>query len=425
MTVSRRRVLAALAATGGVSGFVWTASGAGTTAVLRDDEKFEAALTAGTVDLTIEYEILAGPGADTAERYGIVDGPRVRIPIETLGADGMSGRALFTFSLPQRGQAVNNPAALWLATGCPAPAATNLGEALQLDLSYADCETGARLDPIASGSLREVATALRGGRRIDGDPTTSEIDCLTDRVCLLAEYELADYIGSETVELPLWASATQCRHTTPTNPFAGIDTSPCLPAEDCTCCRTLGKLELEKGNQPGIGNSQIEPGVYAFTEGSSEYELNVYQTVDKDDSAETIGVAFRLQNQSGHNGTAPPLCTIWVKGGPGAKSYDRNDSTRTDTAGLTGSDADGIVYAPDGTAISHVLVCICTNDPEADCSGCSEPSLTPGNNGNGRGSKDRGDNSGNFGKSKSSAKPDEPDTRGHSGSPTAPSGGDQ
>lgn len=425
MTVSRRRVLAALAATGGVGGFVWTASGSGTTAVLRDDEKFEAALTAGTVDLTIEYEILAGPGADTAERYGIVDGPRVQIPIETLGAGGMSGRTLFTFSLPQRSQAVNNPAALWLATDCPAPAATDLGEALQLDLSYADCETGAQLDPIASGSLREVATALRGGRRIDGDPTTRGVDCLTDRVCLLAEYELADYIGSETVDLPLWASATQCRHTTPTNPFAGTDTDPCLPAEDCTCCRTLGKVQLESGNQPGIGNSRIEPGVYAFTEGSSEYKLDVYQTVDKDDSAETIGVAFRLQSQSSHNETVPPLCTVWVKGGPGAKSYDRNDSTRTDTAELTGSDANGIVYAPDGTAISYILVCICTNDLEADCSGCGDPSLTPGSNGNGRGSKDRGDNSGNPGKSRSSGKPDNPDTRGRSGSPTASSGDDQ
>ncbi|MEZ3171089.1 hypothetical protein ABNG03_10740 [Halorubrum sp. RMP-47] len=425
MTVSRRRVLAALAATGGVSGFVWTASGSGTTAVLGDDEKFEAALTAGTVDLTIEYEILAGPGADTAERYGIADGPRVRIPIETLGANGMSGRALFTFSLPQRGQAVNNPAALWLATDCPAPAATDLGEALQLDLSYADCETGARLDPIASGSLREVATALRGGRQIDGDPTTRGVDCLTDRVCLLAEYELVDYIGSETVDLPLWASATQCRHTTPTNPFAGIDTGPCLPAEDCTCCQTLGKLELENGSQPGIGNSQIEPGIYAFTEGNSEYELDVYQTVDKDDSAETVGVGFRLKNRPDRNGAVPELCTVWLKGGPGAKSYNRGDSARTDTVGLTGSDADGIVYAPDGTAISHILVCICTNDPEADCSGCSDPSLTPGSNGNGRGSKDRGDNSGNPGKSKSSGKPDDPDMRGRSGSPTAPSGGDQ
>lgn len=425
MTVSRRRVLAALAATGGVGGFAWTASEAGTTAVLRDDEKFEAALTAGTVDLTIEYEILSGPGADTAERYGIADGPRVRLPIETLGADGMSGRTLFTFSLPQRGQAVNNPAALWLATDCPTPAATDLGEALQLTLSYAHCEAGDRLDPIAGGSLREVATALRGGRQIDGDPTTRGVDCLTDQVCLLVEYELTDYIGSETVDLPLWASATQCRHATPTNPFAGIDTGPCLPAEDCTCCRTLGKIELGNGNQPGIGESQIEPGVYAFTEGSSEYELDVYQTVDKDDSAETIGVAFRLKNRTDRNRTVPRLCTVWVKGGPGAKSYDRDDSTRTDTVGLTGSDADGIVYAPDGTAISNILVCICTNDPEADCSGCSDPSLTPGSNGNGQGSKDRGNNSGNPGKSKSSGKTNDPETRGRSGSPTAPPGGDQ
>jgi hypothetical protein len=387
MTVSRRRVLAAIAAAGGTGGFAWTASGAGTTAMLRDDEEFEASLTAGTLDLTIEYEILAGPGADGPERSGTVDGPRVRLPIGSLGADGTSGRTLFTFSLPQRGRAVNNPAALWVATDCPDPAATGLGEALRLTLSYADCETGARLGRIADGSLREVATALRGGRRIDGDPATGTLDCLTDRVCLLAEYELAGYVGSETVDLPLWASATQCRHATPTNPFAGIDAAPCPAGDVCTCCRTLGKLELGAGDQPGLGENTVDPGTYTFTEGSPDHGLEIYDTATTDEG--TVGVAFRLVALDG--GVVPSLCTVAVKGGPGFEQYDRDGGTTVDSADLPGSDADGLVYAPDGTGVSHVTVCVCTTDSEADCAGCTDPSLTNGRRG-GTGSDDDGSN---------------------------------
>jgi len=439
MTVSRRRVLAAIAAAGGTGGFVWTGSGAGTTAMLRDDEEFEASLTAGTVDLVIEYEILAGPGADTPERSGTIDGPRVRLPIGALGADGASGRTRFTFSLPQRGRAVNNPAALWLATGCPEPAATGLGEALRLTLSYADCETGARLGPIADGSLREVSTALRGGRRIDGDPPTGALDCLTDRVCLLAEYELAGYVGSETVDLPLWASATQCRHATPTNPFAGIDADPCPPGDPCTCCRTLGKLELESGTHPGIDDSYAEPGTYAFTEGDTDYGLEIYDTADKDAGAETVGVAFRLVNLAGD--AAPSLCTVAIKGGPGFEQYDRDDGTSVDSAGLPGSDADGLIYAPDGSAISHVTVCVCTTEPEAECAGCTDPSLTNDGRGgrnvpdgdDGESSGDDGEPSGDDGGSngrpggRGGTDPDgsdgEPSDRGSP--PVTPPGGDR
>ena len=90
--------------------------------------------------------------------------------------------------------------------------------------------------------------------------------------------------------------------------------------------------------------------------------------------AETVGVAFRLVNLAGD--AAPSLCTVAIKGGPGFEQYDRDDGTTADTAGLPGSDADGLVYAPDGKAISHVTVCVCTTEPEADCPGCADPSLT-------------------------------------------------
>ncbi|MDB9234908.1 hypothetical protein [Halorubrum ezzemoulense] len=370
MTLSRRRVLAALATAGGAGAL----AGTGTAAVFRDTERSRASITAGIVDLVVEYDLLTGPGADGLDSSGTVDGPRVTLPVDSLAPDDDAGSMLLTFALPQRGDAVNNPAALWLATDCPVPEATGLGEAIQVTVSYADCESGTPLARIVSGSLRAVADDLRDGRRVDGDPMSPEPDCLVEEVCLLVEYELAGYVGTETVDFPLWFAAVQCRHATPTNPFAGIDTDPCLPGDPCTCCQTLGKLELDSDTQPGIDDSYVEPGTYAFTEGDTDYGLEIYDTADKDAGAETVGIAFRLVHLAGD--AVPSLCTVFVKGGRGFEQYDRDDGTTADTAGLPGSDADGFVYAPDGKAISHVTVCVCTTESEADCSGCTDPSLT-------------------------------------------------
>ncbi|MDB2275382.1 hypothetical protein PM022_12675 [Halorubrum ezzemoulense] len=370
MTLSRRRVLAALATAGGAGAL----AGTGTAAVFRDTERSRASITAGIVDLVVEYDLLTGPGADGLDSSGTVDGPRVTLPVDSLAPDDDAGSMLLTFALPQRGDDVNNPAALWLATDCPVPEATGLGEAIQVTVSYADCESGTPLARIVSGSLRAVADDLRDGRRVDGDPMSPEPDCLVEEVCLLVEYELAGYVGTETVDFPLWFAAVQCRHATPTNPFASIDTDPCLPGDPCTCCQTLGKLELDSDTQPGIDDSYVEPGTYAFTEGDTDYGLEIYDTADKDAGAETVGVAFRLVHLAGD--AVPSLCAVFVKGGRGFEQYDRNDGTTADTAGLPGSDADGFVYAPDGKAISHVTVCVCTTESEADCSGCTDPSLT-------------------------------------------------
>ncbi|QCC46282.1 hypothetical protein [Halobellus limi] len=418
MILSRRRVLAALAAAGGAGAL----TGTGTAAVFRDAERLDASVTAGTVDLVVEYELLSGPGTDGPAGSGTVDGPRVRLPVDSLGADGDAGSMLLTFSLPQRGDAVNNPAALWLATDCPVPASTALAEAVRLTLSYADCDSGAPVEEILSGSLRAVADGLRDGYRVDGDPTTPGIDCLTDEVCLLVEYELAGYVGSETVDVPLWFSAVQCRHTTPENPFAGRNTAPCPPADPCPCCRTLGKLEFEDGTQAGLDDSHAEPGTYAFTEGDTDYGLEIYDTAEKDGERETVGVAFRLVNLADGDAAVPGLCTVAVKGGPGFEQYDRDDGTAADTAGLPGSDADGLVYAPEGKGISHVTVCICTTESESDCPGCTDPSLT---NGGGGGTGDGGngnDGNGGAGNGGSGGTGNE----GRGGKPeTDPAGGDR
>ncbi len=378
MTLHRRRVLAALAAAGGAGAL----TGPGTAAVFRDAERVDASITAGTVDLIVEYERLTGPGADGPDSSGTVDGPRVTLPVDSLGP-GDAGSILLTFALPQRGDVVNNPAALWLATDCPVPEATGLGEAIRVTLSYTDCDSGTPGSRIVGGSLREVADDLRDGHRVDGDPTTAEPDCLTEEVCLLVEYELAGYVGTETVEFPLWFTAVQCRNGAPENPFASRTTEPCPPGDPCTCCRTLGKLELGSDTRPGTEESYVEPGTYTFTEGDTSYGLEIYDTADRDRhaGAETLGVAFRLVNLDGD--AVPYLCTVAVKGGSGSgfEQYDRDHDTLVDSAGLPDSDADGLVYAPDGRAISHVTVCVCTTDPEAECAGCADPSLTRGDGG--------------------------------------------
>ena len=441
MILSRRRVLAALAAAGGTGAL----AGTGTAAVFRDAERSRASITAGIVDLVVAYDLLTGPGADGPDSSGTVDGPHVTLPVDSLGPDDDAGSMLLTFALPQRGDAVNNPAALWLATDCPVPEATGLGEAIEVTVSYADCGSGTPLARIVSGSLREVADDLRDGRRVDGDPTTPEPDCLVDEVCLLVEYELAGYVGTETVEFPLWFAAVQCRHATPTNPFAGVDADPCPPGDLCTCCRTLGKLELDSDTQPGIGDSYVEPGTYAFTEGDTDYGIEIYDTADKDAGTETVGVAFRLVNFAGD--AVPSLCTVAIKNGPGFEQYDRDDDTLVDTAGLPGSDADGLVYAPSGNAISHITVCICTTEPEADCPGCTDSSFTNSDSGDPNGSggnksrssgdddadRDEGDPSGDGDGStggpggRGGTEPDgsDDDPAGRGGPSVAPPGGDR
>ncbi|MFW6458896.1 MAG: hypothetical protein ACOCY6_05755 [Halodesulfurarchaeum sp.] len=368
MKLSRRQLLAAVGAVG-TAGVV---AGSGTAAVLQSKSGFENSIQTGVLDLAVTYEILDGPGADDpANNHGTVNGSRLDIPIATLSATEPVGTTLVTFGPPADAEGENNPAGLWIATDCPIPAATGLAEAITLSIATADCDTGEVLQPIYEGSVRAVGEALQTGRRIDGDPTTEAMDCLEDTVCLRFDYELNGYVGDESVDLPLWFAAVQCRNGQAVNPFADRPANPCPTGENCPCCQTLGKLEFEAGTS-GIGESFIEPGTYAFSEGDQTYGLEIYATETKDDGQETTGVAFRLVNLADPNAVVPRLCTVAVKGGPSFLQYDGDEFTQNDTAGLPTTD--GIVSAPAGYAISHVTVCVCTTDPE-HCDGCSDPSL--------------------------------------------------
>jgi hypothetical protein len=228
MGVSRRRLLAALLAGGGVStvgrGGALTTNGLpaedsllhASGAWLRDVEGVQSDLTAGLVDLAVAYWVLSGPGSDGTftldDPDGVIDGPVIQLPIGTLDETEPSGSTLFRVALPDRDGQRNNPAQLWLQFGTVEPAGTALADTLQLTLSYAESD-GTPTSVIADGTLSAVAQSLQSPAPIDGDgdPANGD-DCLVDQVFLLVEYDLDGYVGSESVTLPLSLGAVQCRN---------------------------------------------------------------------------------------------------------------------------------------------------------------------------------------------------------------------
>jgi hypothetical protein len=352
MTISRRRVLAALATAGGAGAL----TGSATSALLRDVEQDSLGLTTGLVDVLVEYWEHSADPIDLSAPDGVVDGPHVTLPISTLD-EVESGRALLRISLPQ-GEGPNNPASLWLKGDCPD--ATTLGEFLQVTLSYATAD-GTPTTEIASGSLRMVANALRTGLRLDGDPTTEDIDCLTDEVFVAIEYDLGAYVGTETVALPLSLVATQCRNADPSiSPFPADSIDPvCQPAYNCDCCWTIGKVEVDAAFQRGR--------TYAFDEGLAGYAIRVTDT----DGAS--GVAFEVVATA--DDVAPlPLCDVAVKGGPPDVHYSRRENEFGFDTSVLGGAVDGLIYAPENPnsggryGISYVLVSVCA--PELADGGC-------------------------------------------------------
>ena len=338
MTMTRRRVLAALAAASGAGAL----TGSTASALLRERERGSLELTTGLVDLVIDYWESSAGTLDPTSPDGTIDGTQLAVPLAG------NNSTVFRLSLPQS-EGPNNPASLWLKTDCPE--GTTLAEAMQVTLSYATAD-GTPTTQIASGSLRAVANALRTGTRLDGDPTTPETDCLTDELYLSLESDLGPYVGSETVSLPLSLVATQCRNTDPDeNPFPAeaID-DPCRLAYSCDCCWSIGKVEVESGLRRGR--------TYGFDEGVAGYAIRVTDT-DRDS-----GVAFELITTD-NDVPRLPLCEVVIKGGPPDVQYPRqNGAFGFDTSGLDGA-TDGIIYAPENPhnggryGISYILVSVC------------------------------------------------------------------
>ncbi|MEF8781530.1 MAG: hypothetical protein V5A39_00380 [Haloarculaceae archaeon] len=372
MSLTRRQILGVLAA-----GSLGAVGSQGTAATFQDTERAGGRLVAGALDLQVAAWALSsadGFAFDLTNPDRVADGNRFTLPLEAM-TDGEPQRTLLRFSLPQIATSVNNPASVWLRTECPTR--TTLAEALTVRLSYSDVH-GARGAEIASGSLRQVADALRTGERIDGDPSTVGDDCLSESVFVLVEYELGQYVGSETASLPLSVVGTQCRSADPdANPFpASTVDGECEPGYSCDCCWAIGKVEAEDGFRSGR--------TYAFDEGLAGYAIDVADT-DGDS-----GVAFELVATDG--GPVLPLCDVLVKGGTERERYPRIDGEYGfDTSALDGA-IDGLVYAPENPssgkryAISHVVVSVC--QPRLAGGGCPDDLVStsrddPRGNGNG------------------------------------------
>jgi len=352
MTLSRRGLLSALAV-----GSVGSLAGHNAVALLSDRETMETQLTAGLVDIVVEYWRDLGPdGPDLTAPDGVGDGTTLAGHVEGLST-GAPVRDLLRISLPQDRGGTNNPARIWLRADCPE--ATTLGELLTVTLSYSDAD-GAAGPTIASGSLREVADTLREGVRIAESPPVDESGCITDELFVLAEYELAAYVGSESVALPLDIRAVQCRNTDGTlNPFGASDTELCPPGYSCDCCWMIGKVEVD---------TELEVGeTYSFDEGLAGYGIEV-TAMDGDG-----GIAFTLTTDE--ETPLLPLCAVDVKGGPEPyEHYPRSaDAFGFDTTDLDGT-TDGLVYTPvndnNGTnyGISNIVVSVCAPTlSDGDC----------------------------------------------------------
>ena len=343
MTLSRRQLLGALA--------VGSAGGIGvgnTAALLADRETLATSLTAGIVDIRVAYWGDIATGApDLSEPDSVGDCSGLTVDVDGLEV-GTVTRDLFRVRLPQVAGTVNNPARVWLRASCPD--ANTLAEVLSVRLAYSDA-SGTVGSTITTGSLRAVADDLRDGIALDGGPSTDSDGCLADALFIVAEYELAGYVGSETVSLPLMFRAIQCRNTDDgQNPFATSGSEPCQSSYVCESCWMIGKVEVD--------DSGLSAGeTYAFDEGLDGHALAVTD-VDGDG-----GVAFTLVRDDGI--PALPLCAVDVKGGPNHEHYRRVDGAFGVTTEVLDGAVDGLVYTPhngnSGTnyALSNIVVSVC------------------------------------------------------------------
>lgn len=342
--LSRRKLIAAVGGAGGTGLLL----GAGTASVLADEESvLESIFTAGVLDLEVEWTVAGASGSSEGTAAFAIE----------LGRTERTGSATFTVRLPADGP--NNPAYAWLGLTCPAP--TDLNHALSLTLRYTCGDGGV----IASGTLLEVADALRNGVPLDGDcdstATPGDQACLPpgDTIDLRLDWALdEDYVGKAATSLTFEFVGRQCRNQDgTTNPFPRVE--PCEDAphnryglsyveifafDEAGDCEPLGKIELEDDycGQAGISESHIEPGTYVLypdagaCDDDTGYDVRVTETAEKtaDGETETTGIAFEVLERGTESG--PTLCRVDLKGGPTTVTYDGDD--------LAGNATDGILY---------------------------------------------------------------------------------
>lgn len=215
---TRRQLLAGAAGAGGVG----AAIGTGTVALLSDESVFIGSeFVVGELDLLVEWD-------DDGNTKNSEDGTA------SLVIDEGEGEVTFSVALPGER---NNPAYGWLRITCPSEAPA-LAYDLDVTLSYVDCNGTDPSDPIAEGSLLEVANELRNGIPLDSscnpNAAPENRDCLSssDPTKLRLEWELQEpYDGDPAPLVDFKFVGRQCRHNDGTeNPFGTFD--ECIPVVD-------------------------------------------------------------------------------------------------------------------------------------------------------------------------------------------------
>jgi len=219
-------------------------------------------------------------------------------------------------------------------------------------------------------SFTALRQTLHDGVRLD-DP---ESPCLTGgtQLGLDLEYRLptdATWVVDAETDLVLELFAQQCRHVTAdavhSDPFPDED-CPTLTSRDCDCVK-LGKLEVKE--------DRLKPGIYDFDELYNDerdgtYQLEVLTVTDKvgEDERETVCASVRLLKE-GSEPTAPPLCTVAVKGGNQTIHHDVEPPltrTRGEVCAATDTDDPGTELDGKRPAISNLTVFVCGNEVSDD-----------------------------------------------------------
>jgi len=356
--LTRRKLLAGLAAAGGAGAGV----GTGTSALLTDEvDGLGATLAAGTLDLHVECasssceETNEGTETVTTTLERDLEGSNPK-------PDGDSSFELWL-------DEDSNSGYVWLGIDCldlPKEEG-NLREGLELTIEF----DGEPL--IEDASLSEVQTRLVGGQQLTpseqdyfepGEEYELDFEWTLDKkhveayreplAVSLFEKSHYEYEDIE-IDLSLNFEAEQRRHNDPpSNPFAGR--GQCGETDSCPHCVDLQKIENE-------GDTRLEDQKeYSLSHGDTEYTLTITDVETKDGGDEITGIKFDISNGS----SSVSVCRLRVKGGPTSRVYEDFEPTDNFARPPERTDDGSSGRSSNYPGISNFTVSVCSEDAGAD-----------------------------------------------------------
>lgn len=282
--LSRRKVLGALATTGGAGAIV----GTGTSALFTDEETFTdngiraSTSVAGVVDIDIDHNVIS-------------DGTGV----------------IYDITLPE--DVNNNPSYVWFRADCPKDDELDLACATNITV---EMECDGETEPVESGPVRDVFDALRNGTRLCGGDAAclelGETQTLEIRITGVDDWYDGD---TETLTFDLEFYGEQCRYDTGAeNPFDDY--------EECESC----------DKPAGKGISFI-----AFcSKAGGNIGPEITDVVARNDDGEPISVDWKASSGVDY---------VVVKSGQNFTIYEYDGETGG--RATTGGDSDAIYYGSD------------------------------------------------------------------------------